>query len=93
VLNELDKVLQLQGVAVADLPSSGQTVLKVTNSDTMLDFPYLQSSRPLVQVLHILEVRCASYDAWKSKYESDPDFGEIWAALQNPTVINHFSFS
>jgi hypothetical protein len=49
-------------------------------------------SRPLVQVLHILEVRCASYDAWKSKYESDPDFGEIWAALQNPTVINRSPF-
>jgi hypothetical protein len=45
-----------------------------------------------VQVLHILEVRCVSYDAWKAKYESDPDFGEIWEALQNPTVIKHYPF-
>jgi hypothetical protein len=36
----------MQGVArycYSDLPSSGQTILKVTNSDTMLDFPYLES--------------------------------------------------
>jgi hypothetical protein len=45
-----------------------------------------------VQVLHILEVRCASYDVWKAKYESDLDFGGIWAALQNLMVINRSPF-
>jgi predicted nucleic acid binding AN1-type Zn finger protein len=47
MLNELDKdiTVQLQGIAANDLPSSGQIVLKVTSSDTMLDFLYLQSSR------------------------------------------------
>lgn len=45
-----------------------------------------------LQVLHILEVRCASYDSWKEEYESDTNFREIWATLQNPMVINHYPF-
>ena len=49
-------------------------------------------SRPPAQVLHILEVRCATYDAWKDMYATDLAFGEIWEALQHPTVINQTHF-
>ncbi len=49
-------------------------------------------SRPPAPVLHILEVRCAAYDAWKDMYATDPVFGEIWEALQHPTVINQTPF-
>jgi hypothetical protein len=52
MINELDKDIMVhrQGVAANDLPSSGQTVMKVTNSDTMLDFICLQS----IRVTHVL---------------------------------------
>jgi hypothetical protein len=49
-------------------------------------------SRPPTQVLHILVVCCATYDAWKDMYATDPCFGEIWGALQQPTIINHTPF-
>lgn len=49
-------------------------------------------SRSPMQALHILEVRCAGYDAWKAMYAEDPSFGEIWRALQQPTVINQTLF-
>ena len=49
-------------------------------------------SRLLAQVLHILEVRCAAYDAWQDMYATYLVFGEIWDTLQNPTVINQTPF-
>ena len=56
MLNELDKYItvQRQGIVVNDLPSSGQIVLKVTSSNTMLDFPYLQS----ISVSSIISLCC-----------------------------------
>ena len=53
--------------------------------DDLLSWPPMQS-------LHILEVCCAAYDAWKAMYTEDPSFGEIWRALQQPTVINQTPF-
>ena len=38
-------------------------------------------SRPPAQVLHILEVSCAAYDAWKDMYATDLVFSEIWDAM------------
>jgi hypothetical protein len=49
-------------------------------------------SRPPTLVLSILEVCYATYDTWKDKYATDPDFREIWGALQTPTVINQTPF-
>jgi hypothetical protein len=47
MLNELEKDITVlrQGDVANGLPSSGQTVMKVTNYDTILDFLYLQSIR------------------------------------------------
>jgi hypothetical protein len=42
--------------------------------------------------MHILEVCCATYDAWKDMYATDPCFSEVWHALQQPTVINQTPF-
>ena len=48
---------------------------------------YLRSHPPS-QVIHILEVCCASYDAWKDLYSFDAFVGPIWEALHRPTEIN-----
>lgn len=40
----------------------------------------------------MLEVWCVTYDAWKEMYATDPAYGEIWATLQQPTIINQTPF-
>jgi len=49
-------------------------------------------SWPLVQVMHILVVRCVAYDVWKGMYEANPSFKDILVALQQPTTINQNPF-
>ena len=49
-------------------------------------------SQPSTPVLSILEMCCATYDTWKDQYAIDPDFQDIWGALQTPTVINQTPF-
>jgi hypothetical protein len=49
-------------------------------------------SWPPTRVFQILEVRCASYGIWKELYAKDPQFGEIWAALHQPTMVNQTPF-
>ena len=49
-------------------------------------------SRPPTTVLPILQVRCATYETWKEQYQTDPDFQNIWSAVQNPTVTNQTPF-
>lgn len=40
--------------------------------------------RPLVLVLHLLEVCCVSYGSWKMLYSSDPQFSPIWHVVCHP---------
>ena len=49
-------------------------------------------SRPPTQVMYILEVCCATYDAWKDMYATNPCFSEIGATLQKLTFINEIPF-
>jgi hypothetical protein len=49
-------------------------------------------SQPPTPVLSILEVRCETYDTWKDQYATEPNFREIWEALQSPIVINQTPF-
>jgi hypothetical protein len=37
-------------------------------------------------------VHCASYEAWKPLYASDPFFAEIWVVVQHPTEVNQIPF-
>ena len=49
-------------------------------------------SRSPMQALHVLEVRCATYDDWKAMYAEDLSFGKSWRALQQLIVINKTPF-